>query len=517
MPKNNKLSIYKIKQNITDINKIVKSFSYKKEILGVGDFYYNRSSTHSPDWIEDFFVNEFTDPAIFSASSQGVLILKIEYQTTEIFFALPFGMGRHMLELDSIEERFGLIVTLNCIQENSIRSLEKRTLGANPKIAKEQMGKPTRAVEFGIDIEQDLIRMVTGKSKFPDISKNISGADVLSVTAKVNIKDIQDYLKKCYERYLSDDYKKDFDWVDQIHEIRDSNLLNKLNQELLNKLNARELAHVWMAIPDLIEWTDVKGFNFLPRQKELSSDIDIFSFIDSFTPGIDSIEKLKSRHIAAISEKTEEVIEYWTAYKCMYGEIELDNIQYILNNGKWYEINNGFVASVNKEYELISLSTMQLPDYNHASEGAYTKSTCGANALFQSMDADNIVYGGGKSKIEFCDIYTQDKKIIHIKPYAASSVLSHLFQQGLVSGELLVSDAEFRKTLNKKLKTGWKLNNPSVRIKPGEYEIIYAIISNKADARPVIPFFSRVSIKNAKRRLESFGYNVSIMKIQSLK
>jgi len=95
--------------------------------------------------------------------------------------------------------------------------------------------------------------------------------------------------------------------------------------------------------------------------------------------------------------------------------------------------------------------------------------------------------------------------------------LSHLFQQGLVSGELFVSDAEFRKALNKKLTAGWKLSSSSKKVNASAYEIVYAIISNKPDIRPNIPFFSKVSIKNAKRRLQSFGYKVTIAKITSLK
>jgi uncharacterized protein (TIGR04141 family) len=133
------------------------------------------------------------------------------------------------------------------------------------------------------------------------------------------------------------------------------------------------------------------------------------------------------------------------------------------------------------------------------------------------MDKDLIHYGGGHSQIEFCDILTKSKKIIHIKHYGGSSVLSHLFQQGLISGELFVSDSEFRKKLNDKLKAGWKLSDSKQKIISSDYEVVFAIISNSPDERPNIPFFSRVGIKNVKRRLESFGYSVSIKRIKSNK
>lgn len=521
MAKSNKLSIYKIKEGFYSENQILKSFTTKKTLDGIGDFYYSPSVSYPPGWLENFFNNQIADSTIFSAGSRGVLIVKINYEGAEVIFAIPFGLGVHMIIDEAIEERFGLRVTLNSVLAESIRSIEKRTLGANPKISKEQMGKAAKASEFGIDIEQDLIRAVTGKSKITDLSKIISGADVLSVTAPADITTIKEYLIKCYERYLSEDYKENFDWIDQIQEIKTKSIVDKLNGLLIDKLNRKELDRIWMAVPDLIDWTDVKGFKFLPRQREFSPDIDIEEFVESFSDAIDDIKKIKVRTVTAFSEKTGDELTSWTAYKCLYGELEHEDKQYMLNYGKWYEINNNFVDSVNADYASINASSITLPDFNHDNEGKYTADVCDQNDLFINMDKDVIIHGGGKSSIEFCDIYTLDKKIIHIKPYSASSVLSHLFQQGLVSGEHFVSDVEFRRKLNtkvnNKLKTGWTRNTSVARPNPSEYEVVYAIISSKGDAKPVIPFFSRVSIKNARRRLEGFGYTVTILKIQSVK
>ncbi len=56
------------------------------------------------------------------------------------------------------------------------------------------------------------------------------------------------------------------------------------------------------------------------------------------------------------------------------------------------------------------------------------------------MDKKNIPYGGGYSRIEFCDLFSKSKQMIHVKRYGGSSVLSHLFNQGLVSGECTPQD-----------------------------------------------------------------------------
>jgi uncharacterized protein (TIGR04141 family) len=130
------------------------------------------------------------------------------------------------------------------------------------------------------------------------------------------------------------------------------------------------------------------------------------------------------------------------------------------------------------------------------------------------MDADLISHGGGHSSIEFCDLLTSDKKLVHIKRYGGSSQLSHLFSQGVVSGELFVSDEGFREKLNEKLPAAHKLADIHARPNATEYEIVFGVIS-KSNNPLEIPFFSKVSLRNARRRLEGYGYMVSKKKIEN--
>lgn len=132
------------------------------------------------------------------------------------------------------------------------------------------------------------------------------------------------------------------------------------------------------------------------------------------------------------------------------------------------------------------------------------------------MDRKNIPIGGGHNKIEFCDIWSKNKKIIHVKHYGASSVLSHLISQGLNSAELFLADQTFREKVIERLPREHKIQNTSEKPNPQDYEIVYAIISS-SKKNLNIPFFSKVSLRHALRRLQTFGYNVSIAKIQNVK
>ncbi len=128
------------------------------------------------------------------------------------------------------------------------------------------------------------------------------------------------------------------------------------------------------------------------------------------------------------------------------------------------------------------------------------------------MDCDLIMHGGGHSSIEFCDLLTAEKHLVFIKRYSGSQQLSHLFAQGVVSAELFVQDAAFREKLNDKLPVGHKLANTADRPHAEDYEVVFAIISKSKNPLD-IPFFSKVSLRAARKRLEAYGYRVTKKKI----
>ena len=129
------------------------------------------------------------------------------------------------------------------------------------------------------------------------------------------------------------------------------------------------------------------------------------------------------------------------------------------------------------------------------------------------MDKKNIRITGAASPVEPCDLFRGNNEFIHVKRYGGSSVLSHLFNQGLVSGELFQMESEFRELFNSKLPKGRKLSNTKVRPNRNDYKIIFAIISESNEKDLSIPFFSRISLKHVITRLEARGFVVLSAKI----
>lgn len=515
--KTNKLNICLVKSEFSDFDQIVEASTTSIQIDDVGMFFVEESFPHKPGWVTDFFGATIDGQfKILTASSKGVLLTSVNVAGNNRIFAITFGHGRHLLREGVVEDRFGLKVVLNTVVPDSLRSIDKHTLGSISKQSREQISKAGAAANFGINIEEDLIGAVTGSSKDPRLGKSISGKDALAVSVKVNVTDIRDFLCICFERYSSDDYKASFDWVDQIKDLKDPALINSLNATLVKRINNDELAKIWMTAPDILDWAALKGFRYArQRRGALHDDLSITQLLDDIDADEITLDELKDTPVFAISATTDAELDHWSAYRCVYAELEQGGKICVLQNGKWYEVSKTFSDEVVKAFDAIPESTVVLPNYAHADEGAYNQSLPTAIAGSACMDCNFIMHGGGHNRIEFCDLLTGDRRIIHIKRYSGSQQLSHLFGQGVVAGELFVEDESFREKLNQLLPEALRLANPVVRPDVEQYEIVFAIISKSPNDLD-IPFFSKISFRNARRRLRGYGYKVTRKKIPNV-
>lgn len=519
MPESNKLSIYLIKDEFSNDDKVILKNSPDPltTVDGLGVAYYCPSQTVTPKWVSSFFCNQIDKNNIFTSNARAVLIARVKIDEELKTFAITMGQGKHMLANDVIEDDFGLKIVLNTIEPNSLRRINKINIGGNQKTSNEQLPLASDIDDFGFDIDRDLIGTVTGYSNDDTLATGIlTGGELFSLTAPVDITNLKEFLGKAYRRYRSTSYRNNFGWIDHIKKVKDSRIITALETEIIRLIN-EESPTIWMAVPDVISWENIVGFKY--NGKELYTDIYIKTVTDSFRNGLTSFEQLKQKTIFAIDAQ-DGVSTYlsWQAHKCLYGEIEYGGKAYCINNGRWFCVDKDFVSMVNNAYEQIAISNMTFLDCTkkHNSENAYSKdfvSTDEENLL--CMDKQNISYGGGQSKVELCDILTTDNTYIHIKPYSGSATLSHLFNQAVVSAELVLGDSEFRAKANIKIKE--LTNNQSFQITEGNRpNVILGIISEKDVERPQIPFFSKVALRYTKRRLETFGCELSIKNIHKI-
>jgi uncharacterized protein (TIGR04141 family) len=471
--------------------------------------FIKRTRSHLPDW-HRFFVGA-VDPAAFGrvSSASALLLARLD----DRLFGLPFGQGRYLLNLDKVEERFGLKVCLNSIDSTAIRSIDKRSFDALLTQSRVQTSKAAPISDFGLDVEQDLLRAVTGTPIDNSLGERMAGLDSLGVSARVGLPDLKALLPKYLRAYQSTKYRTKYPWVDQIAEIRTDAEVVRLNAKLVAAFEDPGKHRLWMALPDVVDWTRVHGFRHSHRREApLHYDAHLEEWIADAAIGIDiSLELLMRKRVFASDSSGQDFAD-WSVYKCLYCEIEEGNTTYLLSAGKWYRVKKDLVEQVNASFASVVRRAVPLPTYAHDSEGAYNIDVARRFPQeFSCHDGKLITVPGSGSPIEVCDLYSRQQEFIHVKRYGASSLLSHHFAQAVISAEALSLDRSARDTFAKQVKAPLQFDPRSFQ--PAAHTIVLAVISDQ-DGELTLPFFSRLNLRHAERRLRSMGFPVNLSKVE---
>lgn len=508
------LNIFLIKKDADDVDAFLPNRTaldhhpLKDGKTLIGDLYVQKPHAKPPSWGKFFAV--YLDPKELGKSSSTASVLVV--QVDKRWFAITFGQGRFLLEPESWEEGFGLRVTLNSVAQDRIKSIDKLTFDALSTHSKIQSSQEAAPQDFGLDVEQDLVRAVTGSPDDSALGHRLSGKDALRTCVSIAADQLPELLK-CYQtQFRSKAYQKTFPWVDHIAEVSRASQKEELDLLLVEQIKAKNLERCWMAVPEIVDWASIDGFRFGPTKKHPKHhDIHLDRFLEEVRdPANITIENLRHRHVLCIGDDDRQ-INQWPAYKCIYCELDVKGESYLLSGGKWYRVTKDFVAEVNDSYARIPRYPAAFPEYDDESEGAYNERVANGDAgRFALMDKKLVPLGG---RFEFCDLYTRDKDIVHVKRYGGSSVFSHFFAQGTNSGELFQTQAEFRTLVSNVLPATHKFADASKRPAAGEYQVVFAVVSDTDGADLTIPFFSRLNLRAAVRRLDGYGYRVAITKI----
>lgn len=508
---------------------LIKAGKVAKEIVPTGgklshqDFnvqnqdyrlYTIRSKPSLPKWAE-FFPVEVDKTKIGKTTSAGaILLLKVD----GLQYALTFGTGRYYVDEKTVEDNFGLKIVLNSVQ--TVRSIDKNSFDQINARTRTQAGQESPIGLFGIDVEKDLLRAVTGVPTDKTLGNRMSGIDGLTVLVSLKFSDLPEYLRKLYLRYTSNDYKKsDFSFVDQIRAVTDKPLIDLLDADLVTKIQAKpvNLDEVEMILPDVVDFTTVGEFTYKNTQSKLErlNDIGLTTFLttaeDNHWP-ID-LDTLKTRSVYSVNSN-DEIKPIGRLYRCLWAETVHGGKKYVLSAGKWYCIDEDFLTKVNDFVGNAARYNVNLPEFKHnKGEGAYNKDVAKNVAGFYCFDT-KLMHPEKKQRFEFCDLYTEAygaKDILHVKVGKSSSAMSHLFNQGTVSAETFLEFSECRKELNGKLlPVAMRIADPTAKLDANQYRIVFGVI------RPVgskLPFFARVNLRQAFRILTKWNFNPVLAEI----
>ncbi len=489
-----------------------------------GSLFLGPQNTRTPEWVATVtpFLNAPINGAI-SASRSAVLIVTHGGRK----FAITFGHGKSLLNANAWERGFGLKVTLNRVNPDALRSIDSKTYEDLVVSTRTQTSKTSSLGSFDLDVGRILVRGVAGDAQNNAVFKRFVGADALRVTTTLSFANLPQILTELTAAYTSTAYRSNFGWIDNIKEA-DPSKHAALDARIVHELQAGG-GDAYLAPADVVNWDEIEEFNYTGgNQDEVSADLSlpIYLAIVNRRGQVIDIEHLKSHRVKVRYENGADFRAEWSIYDCLVWETQFQGKRYVLFDGRWFQISATYVSRVEGFVTRISagVNPTPLPDANpDEPEGDYNIRAQAANAAALALlDREPFRPSGATSSIEFCDLFSNDRKLIHVKKRSSSATLSHLFSQGSVSGDLFLNDKTIRTAVRRKLTSLGKAPHaalvPVARPTPNDFEIVYAVIAPPVNGQfpPRFPFFSAVNLMHHGTRIEGLGYRLSLQFIRQL-
>ena len=532
--KSNKITIFLIKSEFSSLkegeycdrllktNNETSNNNLREISMGKTKLFLKESQGSTPPWLT--FLPQLSEE-VNAKSISGITFKKVK----DKIFAIVFGHGRNLLKDDVYEERFGLYITLNILDLDSIKKIQRRDFSGTPKTSSTTLTKASSIRDFSINYLMNILDSVEAnvEEKYQNkkyfASNKISGSDSFTVSVQQKFEEIDDNLNYYYSLFKKKNYKENFKWVDFIKKVNKKKE-TELNAELLDRIKDYEKSQedIWVAPLPEISWVNVSGFQYKNKKSEIKDDVDM----DMFLEGEKNLAKLtikdlKRKNLFVFDRNGNEIAK-WSVYKCINAEIHQGEKDFILSEGVWFSVQKNYSKELEQKLQSVEEEeSINFIDYEYEKknngymirdEKDYNKKLSKKiDAL--NMDRELIVYGGGHSTIEGCDILTEDKKLLHVKIYGASSTFSHIFLQGLASGEAIAKDKTARQQFNKKIKNhAYQFPDD---FKSKDYTVVFVIISKDDSEKLKLPFLSRLAFIKAYEDL-SLYYKVKYKKVKAI-
>lgn len=538
------LSVRLLRANRT-IEQAIREKSEVEEVAtSSGRLFTAQSPGTSPSWLN--VVNQFTaegDLKLENKSCAAILFLEVtpdDEGAKPRTFGLAFGGGHHALDPDAFVRNFGLKVTLNSVARDALKNLDVATLDSTTIQKRIQASRKADLQGFGIDIQNDLLRLAGGVPTDISFANSLAGKDALMLTSKLSASEITDKCKLALKLFDATDYRKDYSFIDQIIPVRDKELLETLDNlvfaEILGLIKGQP-SDLHIALPEIIDPEESRDFGYFGAgfnsgAKTAYGELAIEDYIKELKAGrpsdVSSMAELKASHeIRVVVDGQGDKKKRRRLYDCFVYEAVHEKKHYVLFSSEWYCIEDKFFHDVEKDFQALLATPIRT-------------STTATNEqeLIAELDKDLDLLnldkvkaspsGAAGANLEPCDFLSRNKEFIHLKDGHGSAPISHLWSQGMVSAESFVRDDVFRKSIRdmaikRQKKAGKKRFEallPDGRSKPvaTEYKVIYGIMRHpyQRTKKLGLPFFSKVSVRAAANRIQLMGYTVEVHLIEKV-
>jgi uncharacterized protein (TIGR04141 family) len=540
LPRTNTFSLYLAKSNVggfdelltdTARNLIDKGRAQRTTADNFADgnaLFVFPGRTNIPKWVEQLQTTFTLPGGLFSQSPCAILA----FRKGEHIFAVTFSYAHVYLDDAKTEADFGLKVAINAVSDEKLRSVERSNIGAAIRDFAQAAGQRDLR-SFGFDDALDLIRKVSGHAADGEFADMVTGSRALRFSKKMEIADVPDAATEALPFFRSRAYKDThFKIIDFLVPVLDVSMQERLDDALVMAIR-KGSDEFEIAIPAILSET-VGSFRFEHASfSRFYPDLSLELYREGLGDRLRAltVEDLKRHSVAAYSENEDGAFDSWSVHDALVGSLVLGAERYALNEGSWYRIDRAFKDSADQKFvDLCGKPDKKLrplrkvakaggkgtnPPTAYQSEESYNMEMAaetGYLLMDQKLVKIDDVTGRG---IEACDLLDiTGHRFIHVKKSSRqSSVLSHFFKQGSNAAQMMRRYEPFNaeminvvrrehgakqaRALEAALKDRW-----TVEFQIADYP--------RLDKTHNIPFFSKLTLREEARNIESMGFDVRV-------
>jgi uncharacterized protein (TIGR04141 family) len=482
--------------------------------LGYGSAIYVSNERPTEPWWKQYFKLDLQ----LLQSSKGALVF---FLVSGRYFVLSFGHVYHQLRDRSYEHDFGLRVTLNCVDPNELKSTD--TL--EPSAARRrriQLPVGSDLTYFDFDYDSTILKTLTGKvrNEYKDLFTSATGSSSLTVRSDISATNLVGFCSTLLDLYKKDDFRTTFPEIENVMPVRDPDKIALLTDRLVDAMRTRS-QNPYLTVPAILEprqaayFVEFSGVGTSLRYKDVYID-RYYEYLEAKGHSVEGIDAISlEAHRLKLTDDDGRSPKGWPILKCLLFDTCLDDgtQTFHLADGNWYAVENSYIAKLRTRLDPLCFD-LGLPAYRHTDEGSYNAAVADSNTSYVFLDKSNIAPAGQKA-VEPCDLYSVEDGIAilyHIKRSTVSTKLSHLFNQGVSSIELIKSEETCMEALKKSISTRAPGNSQDglfAPLKDSKFRVVYGIVTHrfekKDQASAILPLFSRISLMRAARSLRMYS------------
>ncbi|OZM79931.1 DUF6119 family protein [Pseudonocardia sp. MH-G8] len=464
-------------------------------------------------------------PRITRQSAGGVLLIAAHGR----LWAATFGTGFHAIDQAECEPSFGLRVAANKIDPRRVTLAETRGLEKGARNAVSML--PLAGEIYGLRVasNEEWIRRFGGRILDSNFAISAAGADSLHLGLDdFSLRDLPAKLGDILAAYESEDYKKDFPFLDYFRQLpRKHHLIPELDSAVDDLLRQRDLT-IGFASPDTINTIHPDEYSLKYGRTEVSVGELTAETVYWALDELKVTENPRDRVIVMPRGGDASGEERYTLGRYIVANVKLvvdeRPTEFALTAGTWFRIDQAYAELVNRFMTTIDdiTDTLQLPAWDdewlkaNIKDGRYPEDRYNKfvsdDRNFKLLDYQ-FYRGeiGSGQQVEICDLLTSAKELICVKRLDSGKSMAHLFAQGALSASMMRDPAYQERVLEDLQAAGGENAFGEAR----DWTFVFAVATSRTGSlHELLSFFAKASLYNNADLIKGRGFNVALAKIE---